>query len=123
MRLLIDMNLSPAWVEVFVRQGWQAQHWSMIGDPTAADSIVMHWASSHGYLVFTNDLDFGALLALGQAEGPSVFQVRARDVTPEHLAEIVVDALKEYEALLETGALVILDESNLRARILPLRRS
>ncbi len=41
MKLLIDMNLSPGWVEVFVQQGWQAVHWSMVGDPRAKDIVIM----------------------------------------------------------------------------------
>jgi predicted nuclease of predicted toxin-antitoxin system len=37
MKLLIDMNLSPDWVEVFQQQGWQALHWSTVGDLRAMD--------------------------------------------------------------------------------------
>ncbi|MGB9880090.1 MAG: hypothetical protein ACPLRM_04935, partial [Anaerolineae bacterium] len=33
MKLLIDMNLSPDWAVVFEQQGWQAHHWSTVGDP------------------------------------------------------------------------------------------
>ncbi len=59
MKLLIDMNLSPAWVEVFEQQGWQAFHWSTVGDPRATDKFIMGWARENGYVVFTHDLDFG----------------------------------------------------------------
>jgi predicted nuclease of predicted toxin-antitoxin system len=31
MKLLIDMNLSPLWVEVFEQYGWEALHWSTNG--------------------------------------------------------------------------------------------
>ena len=36
----------------------------------------MKWAVTHGYIVFTNDLDFGTLLAITQANAPSVIQVQ-----------------------------------------------
>ncbi len=120
MRFLIDMNLSPEWVEVFHRHDWAAVHWSSIGDPRASDRILMDWARVNGYIVFTNDLDFGAILAVTHAEGPSVIQVRAQDVTPDHLEGILLRALHQHGALLERGALVILDEVKTRARILPL---
>lgn len=120
MKLLIDMNLSPQWIEVFERNGWQAVHWSSVGDPRSADRVIMDWARANQYVVFTHDHDFGTLLAVTQAEGPSVIQVRAQDVLPKHLEGIVIKALKQYESLLESGALIVVDETTSRARILPL---
>jgi predicted nuclease of predicted toxin-antitoxin system len=114
------MNLSPEWVAVLEKHGWQATHWSSVGDPRAPDREIMAWAQSNLYTVFTHDLDFGMLLAVTHAEGPSVIQVRAQDVTPAHLENLVVSVLKEYGSLLVTGALIVVDESKLRARILPL---
>jgi predicted nuclease of predicted toxin-antitoxin system len=122
MKLLIDMNLSPRWVEVFERNGWQAIHWSAVGDPRATDRAIMEWANANQYVVFTHDLDFGTLLAITHAKGPSVIQVRAQDVLPEHLQGVVVPAMRQHERLLEAGALVMVDESTSRARILPLNR-
>ncbi len=34
MKLLVDMNLSPAWVDVLRQAGFEAIHWSEIGSPT-----------------------------------------------------------------------------------------
>jgi predicted nuclease of predicted toxin-antitoxin system len=82
----------------------------------------MDWARANDYIVFTHDLDFGTLLALTQAESPSVIQVRAQDVTPEHLSGIVIAALRTYESSIESGALIVLDEAKARVRILPLAR-
>ena len=122
MKILVDMNLSPEWVEVFMRHGLSAVHWSTVGDPRAEDPVLMQWARDNGYVVFTHDLDFGTLLALTQAESPSAVQVRTQDVTPRYLEAIVIDALKRYESLLEAGALMVLDEGKSRVRILPLSK-
>lgn len=122
MKILVDMNLSPDWVEVFARYGLNAVHWSMVGDPRADDPVLMQWARENDYVVFTHDLDFGAMLALTQAESPSVIQVRTQDVTPYHLEAMVIEAMKKYESLLESGALIVLDESKSRVRILPLSK-
>ena len=121
LKLLIDMNLSPDWVAALSKQGWQAIHWSSVGDPRASDREIMSWAQANQHTVFTHDLDFGMLLAITRAEGPSVIQVRAQDVTPPHLENLIVSALQQYGPLLETGALIVVDESKLRVRILPLR--
>ncbi len=120
LKLLIDMNLSPDWVTVLERNGWPAIHWSSVGNPRATDREIMDWARENQYLVFTHDLDFGMLLAITRAEGPSVIQIRVQDVSPVYLENLVVAALTEYASLLETGALIVINESKLRARILPL---
>ncbi|HMF57808.1 MAG TPA: DUF5615 family PIN-like protein [Pyrinomonadaceae bacterium] len=122
MKILVDVNLSPDWVAVLIENGFEAAHWLTIGDPRADDPMIMDWARANGYTVFTHDLDFGTLLALTQAESPSVIQVRTQDVTPAHLSRMVIAALRNYEPLLESGALIVLDEGKSRARILPLVR-
>ena len=77
-KLLIDVNLPPKWAPVLEGLGWPAVHWSDIGDPRASDDTIMAWARQNGHAVFTHDLDFGAMLALSGASGPSVLQVRPK---------------------------------------------
>lgn len=123
MKILVDMNLSPDWVGVFAKHGITAIHWSSIGDPKAEDTELIDWARANNHILFTHDLDFGTTLALTHAESPSVIQVRTQDVTPAHLETVVVEVLQNHESLLETGALVVLDEGRSRVRILPLTRN
>ena len=92
-QILIDMNLSPDWVKELTAHGCLSVHWSTIGDPTAADREIMDWARSNGYVVFTHDLDFGTMLALTHATGPSVLQIRGQNVLPGHMAPVVFAAL------------------------------
>jgi len=33
MKLLLDMNLSPRWIQTLEDQGWEAVHWTSVGDP------------------------------------------------------------------------------------------
>ncbi len=119
-KLVVDVGLPPAWVDVFAKHGWPTVHWSTVGDPRAKDSVVMAWAREHGHVVFTHDLDFGTLLALTRANGPSVIQVRTQDVLPNHLEEIVVNTVRMYESQLRDGALVTVDESRGKVRLLPI---
>ena len=35
LKLLIDMNLSPQWIEALADAGIEAQHWSKVGDGAA----------------------------------------------------------------------------------------
>jgi len=121
MRLLLDMNISPGWVAVLTAEGYEAVHWSSIGRADAPDQELFNWAKQNGYVVFTHDLDFGAILAATNAEGPSVFQVRSQDMPPKTAAELVIDTLKRFSNQLQQGALVSVDRDRTRARVLPLR--
>lgn len=119
-KILIDMNLTPDWAPVLQNHGWTSIHWSAVGDPRATDRTIMDWAVANGYIVFTHDLDFGTMLALTHATGPSVFQVRTQDVLPQHLEALVVAALHQHDADLAAGALVVVDENKCRVRVLPI---
>ena len=117
--ILVDMNLSPDWVPMLTTHGWPAVHWSSVGDPRATDKVIMAWALANHHIVFTHDLDFGTALALTHATGPSVLQVRAQDVFSDHLGPLVFAALRQHEADLAAGALVVVDEKRSRVRVLP----
>jgi predicted nuclease of predicted toxin-antitoxin system len=119
-KILVDMNLSPDWVPVLQNAGWSATHWSTFGDPKATDRTIMDWAQANGYVVFTHDLDFGAILALTHKAGPSVLQVRSQDVLPDPVGSLVIAAIGQHDSDLESGALVVVEESKNRVRILPI---
>jgi predicted nuclease of predicted toxin-antitoxin system len=119
-KIVIDMNLSPAWAEYFHIAGIEAQHWSKLGDPKASDRAIMAYAREHGFVVFTHDLDFGNVLAATQARGPSVIQVRTQNPVPDAVGDVVVAAMEQHRFLLERGALVTIEPDRLRARVLPI---
>ena len=79
----------------------------------------MDWAlRHHDYIVFTHDLDFGTMLALSHAAGPSVLQVRTRYILPDHLENIVIATLRQHDDDLASGSLIVVDENRTRVRIL-----
>ncbi|MDO8310551.1 MAG: DUF5615 family PIN-like protein [Sideroxyarcus sp.] len=100
--------------------GFEVEHWYRIGAANAPDSELFAWASKNGYIVFTHDLDFGALLAATHAVSPSVFQIRTDDVSPDALAPRAIELLRRFTPQLTSGALVVVDEIRERVRILPL---
>ncbi|MGC1306368.1 MAG: DUF5615 family PIN-like protein [Phormidesmis sp.] len=119
MKVLIDMNLSPSWTDFFASNGIHATHWVTVGSPNDSDTVLMAWARANGYIVFTHDLDFGALLASTQANAPSVLQLRTQDTFYQAVGGVVLSALRQFSAELEKGALVSVDVSRSRVRILP----
>ena len=122
MKILVDMNLSPEWVGFFAAHGIEAVHWSKKGNPRARDLEIMAWARQHEHIVFTHNLDFAAIAATTNAEGPSILQVRTQDVLPSAVGEDIPHVLKDHQGVLEQGAIVTLDKVTSRVRILPILR-
>ena len=123
MKLLVDMNLSPSWVERLADHGFEAVHWSTIGAATAPDIEILTWANEHAFVLITNDLDFSAILAAGGGASPSVVQIRTQDLLSDVVVSIVAKALDAHREDIERGALLSIDEAGTRVRVLPLRRS
>ncbi len=120
MKVLIDMNLTPLWVPFLVAHGFEATHWSAIGASDAPDSVILEHAESNGMVVLTHDLDFGALLAHRKSKLPSVIQVRMQDVMPQAMGELLIRAIKATAEYLEAGALVTVNATQNRIRVLPI---
>lgn len=121
MKLLIDMNLSPRWTRLLADAGIDAAHWSTLGATNAPDVEIVAFARINGYVVLTHDLDFSAILAATQGDKPSVVQIRSEDVSPKVIGKPVIDALRQMSAELDEGALLTIDPSRTRLRLLPLR--
>jgi len=121
MKLLVDMNLSPAWVSFLAAKGFEAIHWSEVGPGGAPDSVLMEWAAAHDHIVLTADLDFGSILAATQSKRPSVVQVRSDILAPRFIGAAVVAAIRQAEQELLVGALVSVDAARARLRVLPLK--
>ena len=120
MKLVVDMNLSPRWVNVLRAAGHEAVHWSTVGAKNARDAEIMSFAAADGAIVLTHDLDFSAILAANGGSKPSVVQIRADSVSPEAIGQQVLAALHQMSAELQAGALLTVEPSRARLRVLPL---
>jgi predicted nuclease of predicted toxin-antitoxin system len=121
MKILVDMNLSPRWVEFLIEAGFEAIHWSQVGPYDAHDGDVMRWAANHGHVLLTSDLDFGAVLAATQEQRPSVLQLRNDILTPHGIGPAVLAAIRQTHQELSEGAIVSVEAARARLRVLPLR--
>ena len=120
MKFVVDVNLSPKWLEVLHRSGFEAIYWTEIGESDAADEVIMEWARGNNAHVPTTDLDFGAILAASGAERPSVVQFRPGRHLPDKLVEQLISAVTRYARALENGALITINQKSTRLRILPI---
>ncbi len=121
MKLLLDMNVSPALAPAIASHGHDVVHWSQVGAHGATDETILQWAREHRQVLVTHDLDFAAILAATEALGPSVLQLRGFDLLSNETIEAVVEAIRIATPALESGAIVTVHDDRSRIRILPLR--
>ncbi|GBU28590.1 hypothetical protein R84B8_02150 [Treponema sp. R8-4-B8] len=119
MKIIVDVNLAVRWANMLSSRGIEAVHWSAIGAANAQDIEIMSYARQNGYSVFTNDLDFSAILVSTRVTGPSVIQIRAEDTRPEAHLDRVAEALIKYSAAIEQGTIITIDPHKTRMHILP----
>jgi predicted nuclease of predicted toxin-antitoxin system len=53
MRLLVDMNLTPRWVQELRGAGHEALHLSEAGDPAASGTEICTFDREHEYVILT----------------------------------------------------------------------
>ena len=121
MRLLIDMNLTPRWVQYLINANHQSMHWSDVGPSTAPDASICAYARDHEFVIITNDLDFPQILAYTAEAKPSVVLLRGEPLVPEKRGATLLSAISQCEDDLRSGAILTIDWSDrVRARLLPL---
>ncbi len=123
MKLLIDVNLSTDWVPYFASQQIEAVHWSSVGRSDAPDHEIATYALAHGYVVLTQDLDFGSLVVGAGADGPSVILIRAGRVTPLRFGPQLLACVALLQNEPEQPAFITLDPHRTRLRLLSFRPS
>jgi predicted nuclease of predicted toxin-antitoxin system len=122
MKIVVDVNLAVRWADMLYARGIEAVHWTKIGAANAQDIEIMSYARQNGFSVFTNDLDFSAILVSTQASGPSVIQIRADDTRPEAHLDRVTNILNTYFGEIEQGTIITIDPNKTRLHILPFIR-
>ena len=121
MRFLVDNALSPLVAEGLCAAGFDAVHVVAYGLEAAADDVILERASAESRIVISADTDFGALLALRQSATPSVILLRRN--FPRRAAEqvtLIQRCMPRVSDALARGAIVIVDGSRMRVRLLPI---
>jgi predicted nuclease of predicted toxin-antitoxin system len=121
MRFLADAGISPRTVG-FLELGHEALHVRTLGLQRAPDHEIVKRARADASVVLTFDLDFGEILALGVLDKPSVILFRLADERAESVNSRLSTVLSERRAEIESGALILVEDTQYRVRRLPIGR-
>jgi predicted nuclease of predicted toxin-antitoxin system len=122
MRFLADAGISPKTVEFLKQLGHEATRVRTLGLQRASDAQVVERARTDGSIVLSFDLDFGDVLALGVMDKPSAILFRLADERADSVNERLSTILNERITDLESGALILVEDTRYRVRKLPIRR-
>jgi predicted nuclease of predicted toxin-antitoxin system len=70
--------------------------------------------------IITHDLDYGKLLVFSNDPKPSVIIFRLRNVQVASLFSHITEKWEEFRSPLEQGAIVVIEDSAVRIRRLPI---
>jgi hypothetical protein len=87
------------------------------------DAELVERARADSSVVVTFDLDFGDILALGVLDKPSVIICRLADERAESVNQRLAKVLAERVSDLESGALILIEDTRYRVRRLPFGRT
>ena len=122
MRFLADAAISPKTIDFLKERGHDAIHVRTLDLHRAPDVEVVARARTDGSIVLSFDLDFGDVLALGVLDRPSVILFRLSDERATSINERLSIVLRERAADLESGVLILVEDTRYRVRKLPIRR-
>ena len=120
MRFLLDQPISWMVGELLQSAGYEVVHTSTLGLAHAKDDEIIDHAAEHGYVIVTQDTDFGMLLSSAGRKLPSAIIFRMRDGRPAIQARVLLENLARFEDAVREGAVVVVTDAAFRIRRLPI---
>ena len=122
MRFLVDNSLPARMAAGLSHAGHDAVHVRDLGMSTADDEAIFALGARQERIIIAQDTDFATLLATQGSVRPSVVLFRTRFKSVETLLPLLLANLADIGPDLESGAVVVVEDTRIRIRQLPIGR-
>ena len=120
MKILADMAISQSTVSFLRGLGYNAIHLREQGLQKISDKEIIEKAYKENRIILTFDLDFSTLMAASKNANPSIIIFRLKNAKPDNLNARLLQVLEKSSYALEKGAIISVEETNHRTRLLPI---
>jgi predicted nuclease of predicted toxin-antitoxin system len=118
------MGVSGKVVSWLQDQGHDATHLKDEGLQRLPDPEIFEKATVENRVILTFDLDFGEIASLAKGKtSPGVIVFRLRNTRTNHVIDRLKSVLNSSEFELQSGAVIVVEETRHRIRELPIRRT
>jgi predicted nuclease of predicted toxin-antitoxin system len=123
MKLLLDQGLPRSAASILREQQIETVHVGELGMASASDESIIAYARENGFSIVTLDADFHSLLALANANRPSVIRIRVQRLKGPEVAALVSTVLGRIGHEIERGSFITVTPTTIRIRRLPIMKT
>lgn len=120
MKFLADMGISLKTVQRLRELNFDLYHLIEQNFHKMPDSKIYELATREERIILTHDLDFSDIVAASGEQLPSVIIFRLENMKSINVNIVLEFIIQRHSEELEKGAIISVNESNIRVRMLPI---
>jgi predicted nuclease of predicted toxin-antitoxin system len=117
--LILDQGVPRDAAAILCKSGFACHHAGEIGLSRAEDIEILQVARARKAVIVTLDADFHSILAVTDANGPSVIRLRLQGLDGPKVALLVVNLAEHSEAELARGCMITVKARKTTCGMLP----